>query len=286
MTNSHEIYVSTGGYPKSTAIQTAQGMRAAGLLHVELSGGLYIEALDPALQDFASQVAIQLHNYFPPPESPFVLNLASSDPSIRTRSLDHIRNAIQLTHTIGASRFSFHAGFLGDPPLSYLGAPWGELPLMELSEGLDNFVRSVTALADFADELGIELLVENNVLTEETLRACGPDVLLMTSPDQITEALDACPRQVGLLMDVGHLKVSARTLGIDPLESLAAVTSRVRGYHLSENDGVRDSNDQLTESCWFWGHLSRDVPFATLEVARVPTSVLVQQVDLVRRRWW
>lgn len=280
-----EIYVSTGGYPKSTALQTARAMRDVGLVHIELSGGLHTQSLEQALQEFEGQAAIQLHNYYPPPRDPFVLNLASRDYDIRTRSIEHVRNAIRLTSIVGASRFSFHAGFLGDPPVAYLGAPWEELPLMHPSEGFENFVNVVTELCSFADGFGIELLIENNVLTSETLRACGPDVLLMTSPDQILEVLAACPNQVGLLMDVAHLKVSAQTLGINPVESLNAVAEKIRGYHLSDNSGTRDSNHPVTEDSWFWDHLSCDVPFATLELTGLSIHDLLDQVELVRRRW-
>jgi len=56
-----------------------------------------------------------LHNYFPPPAVPFVLNLASTCNEIRLRSVQHCIQGLQLSAEIAAPFFSAHAGFCVDP---------------------------------------------------------------------------------------------------------------------------------------------------------------------------
>ena len=51
-----------------------------------------------------------------------------------------------------------------------------------------------------------------------------------------------------LLLDLAHLKVSARTLGLnwkDEFENMIGVSSYI---HISDNDGFHDLNNQLTRS--------------------------------------
>ena len=51
-----------------------------------------------------------------------------------------------------------------------------------------------------------------------------------------------------LLLDVAHLKVSAKTLGLnfeDEFEKMMGVSNYI---HISDNDGFHDLNNQLTKS--------------------------------------
>src|SRR5665811_1545119 len=61
------------------------------------------------------------HNYFPAPEIPFVLNLASSNEKIRNQSLTHCLKGLELSKLAGAHFFSAHAGFCVDPHPDELG---------------------------------------------------------------------------------------------------------------------------------------------------------------------
>jgi len=156
---------------------------------------------------------------------------------------------------------------------------------MELSRAEELFIESVQELKDYADPLGVDLLVENNVLTHGTFQECGEDVLLMASGQQICDLMARLPIGIGLLMDVAHLKVSARTLGFDQGEAMDQVAPYVTGYHLSDNDGLSDSNSAVTEDSWFWSHLSADVAFSTLEITPRDGTDLREQVELAHRLW-
>ena len=74
-----------------------------------------------------------------------------------------------------------------------------------LSTPLESWLR----LREQSRNLGRECLAE------KTRQACGDEVLLMASYDQIDEMMALMPEDVGLLLDVAHLNVSTQTLSFD-----------------------------------------------------------------------
>ena len=72
------IYISTGGFKELSADKTSEKFFENGITEIELSGGVYEPNLIENLSNLINRgIKFQLHNYFPPPEKPFVLNLAS-----------------------------------------------------------------------------------------------------------------------------------------------------------------------------------------------------------------
>ena len=279
------IYVSTGLMRVST-LEAADSLVEKGVLALELSGGVP----DPAIAEvvkglFLRGIRLQPHNYFPAPAESFVFNLSAPAASDRDRSIAFAMAAVDMAVLCGASRYSFHAGFLGTPRVQDLGRPWGAVEQLPLTEGIAIFQESVLILHEYAQSRGIRLLVENNVLTEGTASSNGTDVLLMTSPEGIARVMAGLPDDVQLLLDVAHLKVSARTLHFSAPEAMSFLSELVGGYHLSDNDGKSDSNDPVQEDSWFWDLLSDQSEFATLEVVSSGAVSIVDQVDMCARRW-
>jgi uncharacterized protein (UPF0276 family) len=107
----------------------------------------------------------------------------------------------------------------------------------------------------------------------------------MTSPEGIERVMAGLPDDVQLLLDVAHLKVSARTLDFSAPEAMSFVAALVGGYHLSDNDGAADTNGAVSEDSWFWDHLYGQAEFATLEIAPNDAVSIVDQVKLCARKW-
>ena len=75
------------------------------------------------------------------------------------------------------------------------------------------------------------------------------------------------PDEIGLLMDFGHLKVSAVTLGFDKEAYMKSIPINLPiAYHLSDNDGLQDTNSEFDENCWFVNKMCSDPCFSTIEV--------------------
>ena len=115
------VYISTGGFSNLTAYNAAKKLKKSNINEIELSGGLYSKNLIKDIHKIKKISNIQLHNYFPPPKKPFVLNLASLDKNISKKSYNHIIKAINLCKNLGTQFYSFHAGFLCDVKPNELG---------------------------------------------------------------------------------------------------------------------------------------------------------------------
>ena len=106
------ILISTGGFYNSTAFDTCKKLFKAGIKGFELSGGKPSANYVNEFTNFNKEAYFQVHNYFPPPKEPFVLNLASLNNDIFIKSRNHILKAINLCRKLNSKYYSFHAGFL------------------------------------------------------------------------------------------------------------------------------------------------------------------------------
>ena len=189
---------------------------------------------------------------------------------------------MRLAITMGRPVYSFHAGFRINPVVSELGGAIKRRELSDRSAALNQFGEKMLLLAEEARREGVTLLVENNVLSAANMATFGEDPLLLTHPDEIAAFMRGMPAHVGLLLDVAHLKVSARTLGFDLLAAHAHVKPWIRGYHLSDNDGLEDSNHSVTADSWFWDVIDPGLDYYSLEIYRMPSADLVRQHDFVK----
>jgi len=205
-----------------------------------------------------------LHNYFPHPAEAFVLNLASADSDILEKSRAHCRQAVELCAEIGSPFYSVHAGFSFHAHPGDLGKDLSHLRRWSLEHAGGIFVESLHALCSYGQEKGIRILIENNVLASFNLTNGRNELLLgVTSRELIDIVAAAGMPRPGLLIDVGHLNVSARTLGFSKESFLEEVGPYVDALHLSDNDGVKDDNQAFTEDAWFMNRI-RAFPSAAL----------------------
>jgi len=89
---------------------------------------------------------------------------------------------------------------------------------------------------------------------------------------------------VKLLIDVAHLKVSAKTLKFDPINYLSKLENWIEAYHLSDNNGQIDSNKNLTSKSWFWKYLKADVKYCTLELKDLSLYNIKSQLILCKNK--
>jgi len=274
------IFISTGGEPQFSAFETSRKFINAGITNIELSGGQYSPNLLANLVSLKSIANFQIHNYFPPPKEGFVFNLASLDLSISSLSYKHAINAMQWAIELSRPVYSFHAGFLLDPNIEELGKDVISRPLFDREESIKSFIDQVNKLADYAHKLGMELLIENNVLSENNYLKFGCDPFLMTRASEFLRVMEETPQNVRLLVDLAHLKVSAKSLSFDPVLALKECDDYISAYHLSDNNGLHDSNDPVSNISWFWPYLKRGLSYYGLEVYRATMAELVKQYEM------
>ena len=255
MTDVRSMFVSTACLPGVQPITSRISLyRSHGLNAIELGAGVSAD------EDSLSQVAgmecqFLVHNYFPPPRNPFVLNLASGDDDIRQRSLDLVTEALTLTARLAAPFYSVHAGFITDP-ISF-GTTSFVFPMPaspdEARFAMDRFTTTLDIAIHRAQHLGVQILVENNV--------CSPELrgkLLLQTADEFLGLFRALPSpHLGMLLDTGHLNVTASTLSFDRIAFVEKVASYVRAIHVHDNDGTTDTHQPVQPGSWVLDVLRR-----------------------------
>lgn len=261
--NAHSIFVSTACLPGVQPITSRISVyRGHGLNAIELGAGVSAD------EDSLSQVAgmecqFLVHNYFPPPRNPFVLNLASGDNDIRQRSLDLVTQALTLTARLAAPFYSVHAGFITDP-ISF-GTTSFVFPMPaspdEAQLAMDRFTTALETVLDHAQHFDVQLLVENNVCSRE-LRG----KLLLLTADGFLKLFRVLPSpDLGILLDTGHLNVTAHTLGFDRISFVDKLAPYIRAFHVHDNDGKDDTHQPVQPGSWVLDVLRRP-GFASLPI--------------------
>lgn len=278
------IYISTGGFGGTPADAVAAELAQVGLKSIELSGGAYSDTLLNDLRALRPDISFQIHNYFPPPADPFVLNLGSLDAEVAARSVEHVEQALRWCVALGSDRYSFHAGFLLDPKVDELGKRIPSRSLFNRDDSIEVFVHRVSRLAEIAEDAGVALMIENNVLSARNASEFSTNPLLMCDPQECQKVMAMLPVTVGQLIDVAHLKVSANSLNFDPADMFSACDERIVAYHLSDNNGLEDSNKPFADDAWFWPFLKPDVGYYSVEVYGCTPDKLLQQANLARSK--
>ena len=277
------IYISTGGFKNQCPYEVSKSLINQGVTEIELSGGTFSHNLLQKLKKLKHEANFQVHNYFPPPKEPFVFNLASLNGEIKQKSIDHAIKAMQWSVELDNPVYSFHAGFLIDPNVSELGKRIRKRKINNRAEGLNCFIENIELLIKTAESLGVSLLIENNVLSKNNFLEFKTNPLLMVEKHEIKKVMELFDnKNLNLLIDVAHLKVSSKSLKFDPVELLDSCSKWIMAYHISDNDGTSDSNDPISDDSWFWNYLNKDKDYYSLEVYTQHIEVLKSQLALAQ----
>lgn len=287
------LYVSTNCFPDRSLDGIFDAIRRGGWTHIEFSriSAPRDEAISLSRRLHSKGVNVLLHNYFPPSNEPFVLNLASLDPKILKCSRRHCEEAILLSAELSAPFFAAHAGFAADLPPSLLGNPEGLQRFRRDWKGLSSekeanevFAESVKWLIDFGKQFGVRFLIENHVAEE----ALGSDaarslLLCLESEDFIALAKKVGEESFGVLLDVGHLRCTSHVLGFSREKFCRSLSSWICAFHLSDNDGRRDSHQPFDARPWFLTVVgSQPQAVATLEFDGCSEAELIGSMQVMR----
>lgn len=286
------IWVSSGAFRTTNFNDLLTLAANHGFYAIEMSSGLPFEpqiAEKVRAANARGPWRFQIHNYFPAPQEPFVLNIASLDGNGLRQTKKFAREAIDLAHDLSCPFYSIHAGFAAALTPEVLGRPGG---LAQSLQGIkidreaayQVMIETTRELADYAASRGLDLLIENNVCAPALLEKLDVNPLLMTTAGEITTFIaDVQRSNVGILLDFAHARVSATAQGFSHVKFVETVAPHVRCLHLSDNDGLTDSNSKLSQQSWFLPLLKafadREI---VLEVYRLEPIEIQQQVALIR----
>ena len=242
------IYISTSCVKNTKIKDSVQELAENDFQNIELSGGTeYYENFEDDLLELKDKYNLnyRCHNYFPPPKKPFVLNLASLNDETFQMSFDHLKKVVALSNRLGADKFAFHAGFFIDIKLNEIGKKLSLDNLFDEKEAIERFCNAYSVIKKQAKN--VSLFIENNVFSKTNADTYdGENPFMMTNFNEyksLKEKID-----FNLLLDVAHLKVSAKTLRLDWEEEFENMISVSSYIHVSDNDGLHDLNNQLSKS--------------------------------------
>ncbi|MDC0859399.1 TIM barrel protein [Candidatus Pelagibacter sp.] len=280
------IYISTGGFRNLKPQSVIKKLSRIGIKSIELSGGSYDE--EKKIIKFLKKnkdLNYSLHNYFPVPKKHFVINLASVNKKVFKQSLLNIKKSINISSQFKSNYFSFHSGFLFDPNFKFLGKSFDKVKLQNRKKTMELFMRRVNLLAKEAKKKKVKILIENNVITKNNYKRFKQNPLLLTHPVEIVKFFKRCDKNVRLLLDVGHLKVSSKTEGFDLFKGHEMLKPYIEGYHLSDNNGLKDSNSEFTKKSWFYNNLKKDVKYISIEVYIKNLRKLKTMLNIVKKKY-
>lgn len=189
-----------------------------------------------------------IHNYFPPSEKEFALNIASFDEEIRNNSIEHAKKAIDLCTKVGAPLYSMHAGMLADPNsmVFFEGFQFEEKTITSADEekAFQFVVQSCKELNAYAKQKGIKFAIETSGGHPSKF-----PLLLMTKIAEFeklyTEIDDG---NFGILLDIGHYNISTHLYENESYEGfIRKFKDKIFQIHIHHNDGTDDQHQPPTE---------------------------------------
>jgi len=212
-----------------------------------------------------------------------VLNLASEDPETLEMSRAHARAAVDLSQTLSARWYSVHAGFAAIVSPEHLGRQIPAENRTDKGRAAEIFETSIRDLVAYAAPRGVGILVENNVVAVPNLVDGKNEMLLLATAVELVDfARQMCDENFGLLIDFGHVNVTSASLRLDRKAFIDEVAPYTRGLHLSENDGLADSNLPFDQSSWIGLGLAGVHPeYIVVESYRITRSELAACIDVI-----
>lgn len=213
-----------------------------------------------------------IHHYFPPPDRPFIINLASQNRQIREKSIVQIIKSINFCVDFNINFFSFHAGFRVDPDIN-LNFNFDNIP--EYEDSFNLFKESVEEIADFAEKRNVKVAIENNVLSEYNL-IDGQNKLLLLCELWEFERLfsEIKSKNLGILLDIGHLKVTSNLLKFDANKFIKNLINQILAVHIHDNNGKVDEHRCLRAK-----NISFDIINTFFENSDIPIVLECKCID-------
>lgn len=246
-----DLYASTACLSNKYIKDSVEELAHAGFTNIELSGGTeYYEGLWEDLRHLQEKynLTYACHAYFPPPQEHFVVNLASCNDEIYERSKKHYVDCIGQLSKIACKVLSIHAGFLVEVTPNTIGQVIPTEMIYDEEEAYCRFKKAYKYISTLCKKKGIKLYLENNVFSKANYESFGGNNYFMMTDYRSIMKMKAV-LDFDLLLDLGHLHVSSKTLRLDYADECQKLSKYVRWCHMSHNDGIVDQHRSLESGC-------------------------------------
>lgn len=178
-------------------------------------------------------LSFSIHAPFPPPKKQFILNPASLHSPTLKKTNECIINSIEVARELNAKIVGIHPGFLAYPTLPVNKTRPERFA--NYKKAFSTAVSSIEKFCDYAYLYDIEVLVENLDFYHEGYMFVREDEFL-----SLFKVINA--KNLGFLLDIGHLNYSARNLGFDMIEFITKLEKVTRMIHIHDNNYLYDQH--------------------------------------------
>jgi len=287
------IFVSSSSINGDSIEVAIRELSDSGIRKIELSGGTtFSKSILGRLKSLKKKLCLDflIHNYFPPPEKDFVLNIASPRETTRLKSVEFIKKSIQWANHLGIDRYSFHAGYARelsppDPGNQYFKVV--SMPVIRPENVTSYMYESVEEIQKYAEDHKVKVSAENLFPFSDE-----PEISLLSTPSEIFKFLEHFSEKdhVGLLLDLGHIVLSSNCYGFDKDELVDGLikkySHKIFGIHLSGNDGEVDKHSELSPNDWQIKAAGKFDPVmipVTLECRNLNKNKMSNQYKMLKR---
>jgi len=253
-----KIFVSTSVFNLKNVEIILETALLNDLKNIELSSNLaYQKNVYKIILKYKNDLNFLIHNYFPTPKEPFVLNLASSDEGVISKSMDLVNRAIELSFKLNIEFYSLHCGFTFNSDGYHLGkTSQKELPKISIEKSFLNFTKNLKKVINYARKRGIKIAIENNVVFKESLNGEENVTCLGAGIDGLRKIFNYIDDDnLYLLLDIAHAKININSLNLNILELIKEFKDKTIAVHLSDNDGINDTNEMILPDSDILGYL-------------------------------
>ncbi len=241
------IFVSSASLKEKNLNKLLNHFKKKKILNIELSGGTrFNKNLNTIISNQKKKMKFTLHNYFPPPQKDFILNLGSLNEKNRLDSIKLCTKAINICKKFKITKYAVHAPFLIDFTPNEAGQLIRKRKLSNRKKVIIQFIKSWKELKKKAGK-NVSLYIENNVLSYENYRNFNSkNPFLLTDYKSYIELRKKIDFKI--LLDLGHLYVSCKTLNKEFQNEADKLCKLTDYFHISDNDGRRDENKGLIKN--------------------------------------
>ena len=272
-----KIFVSTSNFGFGSVPDVFRDMDSMTYKALEISSGhLWDESSWQVISRYAREqgASVLFHNHAPPGPDNLFINLSDPDTDQRDKVIAFLKSRIGYTKELGSDYYSFHAGYR--VPYKIGVRNYDSSDRLEPRVALELFIEGVKEVMAHAEALGVHVGVENHVVEPG-----NEENLILYGIDDYEVLLDAVPSDfLHVHLDVGHLKVTSRTTGVDKTAFIRHLGPKIMAAHIHENDGLKDSHGGFDRDFWFLNQLEHlpGLTYACLETSRQDdTSIAAMQ---------
>lgn len=192
-----------------------------------------------------------IHHYFPAPKESIVINLASQNRQIYRKSLAQMLRSIDFCAANRIPLFSFHAGFRGDPSIGEINFKFDQGRISDYGVCFETFKEALARITDHAKKRKVGISMENNVISENQLIDGENKICLMCELQEFKSLFsDTRYANLGMLLDLGHLRVASNLLNFDPYRFISSLKNKVSLIHINDNNGRIDDHQPINQESW------------------------------------